>query len=336
MVLVFGLLFVLMAGILQGSFYLPGTYTKNWEWEHTWTFFSLFAMIIFTWIFIRMTVPEIGTIYAEAPARNIWMLALFGGLWGVGAICTGLAMDRLGMALAFPIIMGNVAVLGSLIPLVTSEPARLFTFQGLILIVGLIVVIAGIVTCSRAYAYRNPAGSSSGPQKGSFAVNMSIAIAAGVMSSLLNIGFAYGNTLKEAAMDLGVPQIFAANTPWPIILTAGGVVNLLYCFYLMLKRGTFKGFFVPEGGRNSLLGISMGLIWCSGLYLYGPGAAKMGKLGVIVGWVLVMTINVLVGNLLGIFRGEWEGAPLRSRSLLNRGLAILIVAITIVAISNNI
>ena len=60
----------------------------------------------------------------------------------------------------------------------------------------------------------------------------------------------------------------------------------------------------------------------------------MGSLGVVVGWVLFMSSIIIVGNLWGIWKGEWKDAPPSARSLLNRGLVVLIIAIIIVAISN--
>ncbi len=47
MVIVYGLALISIAGFLQGSFYLPMTYTRKWEWEHTWSIFSLTGMIVF-------------------------------------------------------------------------------------------------------------------------------------------------------------------------------------------------------------------------------------------------------------------------------------------------
>ena len=78
----------------------------------------------------------------------------------------------------------------------------------------------------------------------------------------------------------------------------------------------------------------MGLVWCGGLYLYGFGTSTLGSLGVVVGWVLFMSAIIIVGNLWGIWKGEWKDAPQSARALLNRGLIILIVAIVIVAVSN--
>jgi len=154
------------------------------------------------------------------------------------------------------------------------------------------------------------------------------------MSSLLNVGFAYSTGLIEAAKQSGVSDAFATNAAWAVILTSGGCVNVLYCLYLMVKSNTMKLFFGPETARNLGLGALMGLIWCGGLYIYGFGASFMGSLGVVVGWVLFMSSIIIVGNLWGIWKGEWEDAPPSARSLLNRGLVVLIIAIIIVAISN--
>ncbi|MBN1290652.1 MAG: hypothetical protein JXB48_02350, partial [Candidatus Latescibacteria bacterium] len=159
-------------------------------------------------------------------------------------------------------------------------------------------------------------------------------IAAGVMSSLLNIGFAYSTGIIKIAQDSGTSCAFATNAAWAIILTAGGCVNVLYCLYLMITRGTLKKFFGPETVRNLGLGTLMGLMWCCGLYIYGFGASVLGNLGVVVGWVLFMSSVIIVGNLWGIWRGEWKDAPQSARALLNRGLVVLIIAIIIVAVSN--
>jgi hypothetical protein len=42
-----------------------------------------------------------------------------------------------------------------------------------------------------------------------------------------------------------------------------------------------------------------------------------------------------MGNLWGLWRGEWQGAPAQARRLLNRGLLVLIVAVITVALSNS-
>jgi hypothetical protein len=55
----------------------------------------------------------------------------------------------------------------------------------------------------------------------------------------------------------------------------------------------------------------------------------------VVGWPLFISLSIIVGNLWGLWRGEWQGAPAVARRLLNQGLLVLIVAVIMVAVSNS-
>jgi L-rhamnose-H+ transport protein len=79
----------------------------------------------------------------------------------------------------------------------------------------------------------------------------------------------------------------------------------------------------------------MALMWIGSFYLYGAGAAKLGRWGVIAGWPLFISLSIVTGNLWGLWRGEWNGAPAAARRLLNQGLLVLIVAVITVALSNS-
>ena len=85
---------------------------------------------------------------------------------------------------------------------------------------------------------------------------------------------------------------------------------------------------------NLLLMAAMGLIWIGSFYLYGIGAARMGKWGGIIGWPVFIALSIIVGNLWGIWRGEWASAPGAARRMLNWGLAVLLVAIAIFGVSS--
>src|SRR5689334_10439376 len=112
MSLAVGLLLVLAAGVLQGSFVLPMTLTRQWKWEHNWATFSLLGMLVFNWLIASQVLPNLGQAYRQTPSGDLLVLLLFGALWGVGAILFGMGMDRLGMALGYPIIMGLILSLG--------------------------------------------------------------------------------------------------------------------------------------------------------------------------------------------------------------------------------
>jgi L-rhamnose-H+ transport protein len=75
-------------------------------------------------------------------------------------------------------------------------------------------------------------------------------------------------------------------------------------------------------------------MWIGSFYLYGIGSTMVGDYGLIIGWPLLITVSIVVGNLWGLYRGEWNGATKKSKNLLNLGLLILIASIVFTAMSN--
>jgi L-rhamnose-H+ transport protein len=330
MPLLIGFLLVLLAALLQGTFVLPMTLVRQWLWEHTWAAFSLLGMFVFNWIITLLLVPNIFAVYSASPVKDLAVLALFGLGWGVGAVLFGLGMERLGMALGYPIIMGLIASLGALIPLLVFFPQSLFTNKGLFLLAGTALVIFGIALCSIAGSRRTPSeGKSSTTQ-----IGLAIAIFAGILSCLPNVGVAFGGNVIQAAVSLGVSPASSGNTVWALLFTLGCVANLAYCLYLIISKRTLGQYWNRETPRTLGLSAGMALTWIGSFYLYGAGAAKLGRWGAIAGWPLFISLSIVVGNLWGLWRGEWQGAPALSRRMLNQGLLVLIAAVLTVAFSN--
>jgi L-rhamnose-H+ transport protein len=335
MPLLTGFSLVLLAGLLQGTFILPMTLVKRWSWEHTWATFSLLGMFVFNWIITLLLVPNIFAVYASSPQRDLIILALFGMGWGVGAVLFGMGMDRLGMALGYPVIMGLIASLGALIPLLVFFPETLFTSRGLVLLAGTALVIFGIVLCSVGGARRSPPANSSAAPSRKFTAGLLIAIFAGVLSCLPNIGVAFAGNVTTAATKLGVSQANSGNTVWALLFTLGCAVNLIYCLYLMISKKTLAQYWTVDTPRNLGLSAAMALMWIASFYLYGAAAARLGHSGVVVGWPLFISLSIVTGNLWGLWRGEWQSAPPPARRWLNAGLVVLIFAVITVALSNS-
>jgi len=332
-----GFALVLLAALLQGTFVLPMTLVRQWSWEHTWVTFSLMGMLVFNWIITLVFVPNIFAAYGASPGRDLAVLALFGLGWGVGAVLFGLGMDRLGMALGYPIIMGLIASLGALIPLLVFFPQTLFTTKGMVLLAGTALVILGIMLCSIGGSRRAPSGEKSMASHSSgFKVGLAIAIFAGILSCLPNVGIAFGGNVIRSAETLGVSQASAGNTVWALLFTLGFVANLAYCVYLMISKKTVGAYCNRETPRNLGLTALMALMWIGSFYLYGAGAARLGRWGAVVGWPLFISLSIVMGNIWGLWRGEWRDAPAFARRSLNRGLVILIVAVITVALSNSV
>jgi L-rhamnose-H+ transport protein len=266
--------------------------------------------------------------------RDLEVLLLFGALWGVGAILFGIGMDRLGMAVAYPIIMGLILSLGALIPLLVTNPSDVVTPPGLFLLGGATVTIAGIVACARAAAMKQgapqPNGKSASPNQ---AKGLIIAVFAGVLSCLTNVGMNYAGHLKAAAMKLGAAESMAGNAAWALFFIAGFAVNASYCLALMFNRRNF-GELRLNFGRNLGLIASMALLWIGSFYFYGMGAARLGRWGGILGWPLFISLAIMVGNLWGLWRGEWIGAPVAAQQRLRLGLVLLLAAVICFSLSS--
>lgn len=326
---------MLLAGLLQGTFILPMTMVRRWSWAHTWISFSLLGMLVFNWVMTLIFIPDILSIYREVPARDLVILACFGLGWGVGAVLFGLGMERLGMALGYPIIMGLIASLGGLIPLLLFFPQSLATSKGLILMVGTLIVVVGIVVCSMAASRKTPSAAASGSAN-VLRGGLVIAVLAGLLSCLPNVGMAFGKSLMSAAELRGVAETSAGNTVWALLFTFGCIANLAYCAFLIVRDKTGHSYWGPEFARNLGLSSLMALMWIGSFYLYGAGAAKLGRWGAVVGWPLFISISIVMGNIWGLWRGEWKDASAPARRLLNVGLVVLIAAVVLIAFSNSV
>ncbi|MFC1738931.1 L-rhamnose/proton symporter RhaT [Planctomycetota bacterium] len=328
-----GFILLFIAGMSDGSMYLPAKYTRNWRWEHYWSVFSLTFFVI-SWVLTFILVPDIFSIYSGIAAKDIIILAVFGALWGVGAILFGLSCYLVGMALTFPIVLGTVAVVGSLIPLMTTEADSLFTPKGGIVIIGLLITVAGIVVCSRAYKIKEDIESQTQAKRATSVVGgLLVAVFAGVFSALLNVGFSFGDNVTARAVEFGASQSFASTAVWALFFSVAFVVNLAYCLFLMIKHNTLQSFFGPEIKRNLLLGIAMGAFFTCAIFIYSVGATFLGSWGEVPGWVVFMSVDIITGNVWGLVTGEWATAPRNAHKLLKLGTAVIIIAIIVVALS---
>jgi len=330
-----GITFSLFAGILQGLYFLPFTLSRQWKWEHGWAAFSLFGMIILNWIMAAVFIPQIFNILSEAAFSEIAKLLLIGCCWGLGAVFFGLGMDKLGMALGYPVLMGLISSMGALVPFLVFHNDQVFTAKGFILIAGILLILTGIVLCSRAGVAKSDNSEKKQIERKQLMQGLTIAIAGGILSSLPNIGLAFSGTLIDFAKTKGVSPMFAGNVVWAPLLSFGGLVNIIYCLFLVRKNKNIQLFKSPATFRNSGLILVMSLFWISSFYLYGTGTFKLGSWGAIIGWPLFISTSIIIGNITGIIRKEWKGAPKKAFNYLFSGIITLVLAIIAIAISNS-
>jgi L-rhamnose-H+ transport protein len=329
-----GIFLSLLGGLLNGSFYAPAKWMPLWRWENSWLIYSVSGLLVIPWALAYGAIPHLLSIYHETSWGVLLMIALFGLGWGVGSVFFGLGVDKVGLALAYGIILGIIAIVGAAGPILVKNPAQFWTPAGHALLMGLALVIVGTVFCAMAGGQREKdqnVGKPTKPRSG-FLLGFIICVLAGVFSPLLNFAFVFGRSLQDRSFAAGAQFSLASYSIWAVALTAGFGANAVYCVYLLLKNKTFAVFRTSGAPPTYwLLGALMGFLWFSGIAAYGMGATEIGSLGGSIGYPVFVATNIITGNIWGVITGEWKGAGRRAYALAYTGIAILVGAIFVIA-----
>src|SRR2546423_3998087 len=329
------------AGILNGSFATPTRFMDRWKWENVWALWAVFGMFILPWTIAFVTVRHLLASYQTAEVRHALLLVIvFGAGYGIAAICFGLGVDAIGIALNFAIALGTATAVGSAIPLFWFHAASVFTRQGYVIEAGIAVIVIGIVLCgiagrSKERDQARQLKEAKGRASSGFAKGLVLAIVAGAGSALQNFGLAFGVPLLHRAAELGTPQSFQANVIWAPLLTATLIPYLLFCGRLWKKNHTWNLFFAPKTAKYWLFGLIMGGLWFLSIVIYGAAAARMADMGPVLGWPLFMSAIILTSNVWGLAVGEWRGARRASLVTMSAGLAGLILGFCTLAWSSH-
>ncbi|HLJ90817.1 MAG TPA: L-rhamnose/proton symporter RhaT [Candidatus Angelobacter sp.] len=332
-----GFLMLVVAGAMNASFTLPMKFTRQWAWENTWLAWTLFALFLFPPVLALLVVPHLGEVYRDAGPGPVLVVAAFGAGWGVAQVFFGLAVEAIGIALTFSIVLGISAAVGSLLPFVRLHPEKLFTPVGCGIVAGVILVIAGVAICAVAGRRREAmttAGFGPAARSRSMKSGLMLSIACGLGASFVNLGFSFGDSLLGSARKFGASPLGAPNAAWLPLMVAGGIPNLCYCLYLLSKNKTGSRF----NGRTVgywLLALLMAVFWFGSSQLYGISAGKLGGLGLIVGWPLFMSLIVIMASLLGVMTGEWKNSGRQPLRIQFAGVAMLVVAVFVLARASN-
>lgn len=328
-----GIAGVLLGGWLNGSWVLPMKRLHGWRWENSWLVYSVVGLIIVPWTVALATVPQLGDIYRATSTATLVKVLIFGFGWGIGSVLFGLGVTRLGLAVGYGLILGLIAPIGTFLPLVVLHPERLWTRQGLALMLGTLLVVVGIVFCAIAGRRREQeTQTQTSTARSGFFIGLIICVLSGIFSPMLNFAFVFGEELQRQAFSSGATASMAANAIWALTLTSGFVANAGYCVLLLQKNRTWNLFARANARPGYWLGGSLMGIICFGSFMsYGMGATALGPLGGIVGWPLFMSMALITSNALGALSGEWKGASRRSYGYSLVGVAFLIVAIAVIS-----
>lgn len=328
-----GVLLLIAAGIMNANFTLPMKFTKKWAWENTWLAWTIFALLIFPPLMAYLTIPALGGVYTQAGIGAVLIVAGCGAGWGIAQVFFGLAVDAIGIALAFAIILGISAAVGSMITLMTKHADKVFSPSGLIAMVGVILVIAGVALCAVAGRKRE-AVLGTGPKNVSFGRGLVFCIISGLGSALVGLGLEWGDPIQKAARFATADAMWTPNAVWLPLMLAGAIPNLIYCIYLIRKNKNAKKFAEAGTGTYWLLAAVMAFFWFASTLMYGISTAKMGSLGGAIAWPLFMSLIVITASVVGILTGEWKNTGQQPLRIQLSGVVVLIIAVIVLSLAS--
>lgn len=324
---------IFLSGIFNGAFPLPMKSTRGWKWENTWLAFSTAAVLALPVLFAALFVPHLAQVYRTASLRGMKYPALFGFLWGIAQVTFGLGIEAVGMAIAVAVVAGLGSLSGALIPLLVLSPQSLFQPRGIFLLVALPILLVGLFLYGKAGRLREKdllaSGSLVSETSLDFASGLAICIFTGLFASNFNLGFAFSDGLRKAALGFGATPASATYAIWAIVFVAGFFPNLVYCAHLLSRNHSWSLFWGEGSIRNIGLSLAMAALWGAGVFGYGIGASLAGGYGTSVGFTLFMASSILSSNTLGICSGEWKATAVLTRRTLIAGLIVILISVVV-------
>ena len=324
-----GIVLAVLSGLFNGLFTTPMRLETRWKWENTWIVFIVVACLIMPMAMVSFSSPEWLRILSEAPRFAVLSAVMFGFSWGFGAICFGKSVHAIGVSVANTLVIGLSSALGSLVPLFMKTRLHV-GMKEIVLFAGVIALLVGVAICGKAGRIRDGQQQPSGiPVVSGYL----LAVAAGVMSAIFNIGYVLALPISDAGIIHGLTRFAATNLIWLLMLGAGAIPNISYCALQMRRNGTVALTYMPGSLPSWVRSSSMGLLWGGSIFLYGAATPRLGALGPSVGWPLSLAVGLLVANVMGVLLGEWRGTARPAVRLMWIGLGILLSAIVLCGIS---
>lgn len=326
-----GLLLIVLGGMMEGLFALPMKFTAKWSWENIWGAGSLVALVLVPWPLALVTVPHLGDLYSAVPFHTIVLAVVFGAGWGFGGLFFGLGVSSVGLALGTSLIMGLIAIGGSVVPLILLHRDQLSSSSGKILIIGIVTMVIGLVVCARAGSLKsgNTRAEKARSSLSGYGIGLIYCIAAGFLSAFVNFALIFGAPIAKPAIDHGLDPGTANNAVWALVFTSGFLVNTVYCVFKSFRERTLGKFFAPLTRRYWGWALIMGTLWAGGIVVYGRGASLEGTLGPVFGFPIMLIVSILTGNAAGAVSGEWRNSPAAAKSTMALGVGVMVLAIAI-------
>ncbi|MBX2818003.1 MAG: rhamnose/proton symporter RhaT [Saprospiraceae bacterium] len=335
-----GILLAVFAGLILGLYALPEKFTRDFQYENTWSLFFLLTMFVVPIVASTFLIEGFSSIFSNMPA-DIWLkMGLASFLWGIGVMMWSKAIDHIGLSLGFSIFIGTVILIGSLLPFAVDGLPP--THALVVMLIGILIVLVGILLNGRAgiLRERDEAKHHADDERAGKESSMTKGIAIAVIGGLLATGFSYANAagrpyLHEVSTQAGnADWVTAVAVMFPIFIS-GGIVMTIYFLWQLSRKKAWSHF------RTPALGINLGLIFIMALFHYAASALfayaafRLGASGNTVGYAIFNTASVATAIISGLITKEWVKASSQARQSLYGGLACMMVGILVIAYGNS-
>ena len=336
-----GILLVTLAGLGTGTIAWPMKLMRTLSFEHYWFLAMLVSLVIFPWAVVLCCVPNPWEVYAKVGWWPIVLCNLLSISWGIANVLYGICVLRIGAALTGAILSGVAAAVGVTVPMVLKgsgvfeKAPDLASKTGLVILLGVAVIVAGVVLSTLAGLGRDRAlqkSTATVGTSGSFLIGLIMAVAAGMLSVGLALGFVYTqDPIIKAVTARGGTAIPAGMAVWAIGLLGGAAANLAYPAWLMTKNRSWGMLFTS--GRDAGLAVILGLQFIIAVtLLLGEGMLLLGATGAAVGFGIQQAMQLLGNQGVGFFSGEWRGVRGKPLQLMIAAVAVLLAAVCILAL----
>ncbi len=333
-----GTLFHACGGLCASLCYTPQKKIRAWSWETYWLAQAAFCWLLLPILGAVLTIPELGSVLAEAPKAAMLRSFALGALYGVGGIAFGVAIRHIGFALTYSLAVGLSSVLGTLLPpLLAGHLGSLLAGHGGSWIVGGVLLgTAGIAVCGwSGWLKEGDLTKGDAPTTFSARRGLPLCILAGVLSAVFSFALAAGQPVADVAAAHGAGH-FQGNVIYLFSNTGAFLTSTIYCLFLG-RRHRSLGEYTSGGaatlGANWLLAALSGTLWYCQFFFYGLGHTRMGAYD-FSSWALHMIMLVAFSNALGLGLREWRGCRPRTLRVLGLALTVLVAAVLAIAYGN--
>jgi L-rhamnose-H+ transport protein len=335
-----GVLLVTLSGLSTGTIAWPMKLMRRLRFEHYWFLGMLVSLVVVPWAVVLSCIPRPWEVYAEVGWRPILLCNLFSISWGIANVLYGICVLRIGAALTGAVLSGLGVAAGVTLPMILkgsgvfSKAPDLTSNAGLMILAGVAVILVGVLLSTLAGFGRDRLQHKDGvAQRGAsgFLLGFMLAVAAGILSAGVALGFVYANDPIIAAVTArGGATIPANMAVWAIGLIGGAAVNLGYPAWLMTKNRSWGMLFAS--GRDAALAVILGLQFILAVALMGQGMLFLGVAGAAIGFGIQQALQLLGNQAVGFVSGEWRGVGGRPLHQMIAAIIVLLAAVLVLAL----